>query len=118
MEERLKAMVQQYKSIESQRDNLLSDLKRLAGETIDRVERSKDSAREFDADHHFATAKREAKKVLNPNADFEPTVRKPDFAGTCVCGVKPAGVWRRAETSKILFRRHSVTLGTMPPLAC
>jgi cell division initiation protein len=77
MEERLKAMVQQYKNLELQRDNLLSDLKRLAGETIDRVERTKNAARDFDADHHLAVAKREAKKVLNPNADFEPTIRKP-----------------------------------------
>jgi cell division initiation protein len=74
MEERLKAMVQQYKTIESQRGNLLSDLRRLASETIDRVDRSQGT--EFNADQHLQLAKREAKKVLNPNADFEPTVRK------------------------------------------
>ena len=78
MEERLKALVQQYKTFESHRENLLSDLKRLAGETIDRVERIKGTANEFDPDHHLAAAKREAKKVLHPNADFEtPAARKP-----------------------------------------
>src|SRR5882757_4152725 len=35
MEERLKTMVHYYKTVESQRDNLLADLKRLAGETLD-----------------------------------------------------------------------------------
>jgi cell division initiation protein len=77
MEERLKALVQQYKTLESHRENLLSDLKRLAGETIDRVERMKGSSREFDPDQHLTLAKREAKKLLNPNADFELPIRKP-----------------------------------------
>ena len=76
MEDRLKVLVQQYKSLESHRDNLLSDLKRLAGETIDRVERMNGTT-EFDPDHHLTLAKREAKKVLYPNADFEIPGRKP-----------------------------------------
>ncbi len=77
MEERLKALLHQYKTLGSQRDNLLSDLKRLAGETIDRVERMNGTTKEFDPDHHLAMAKREARKVLNPNADFEIPSRKP-----------------------------------------
>lgn len=77
MEERLKTLVQQYKSFESHRDNLLSDLKRLAGETIDRVERIQENSKEFDADHHLTLAKREAKRVLYPNADLELLPRKP-----------------------------------------
>ncbi len=77
MEERLKAMIDYYKSLESLRDNLLADLKRLAAETIDRVERTKGGARDFDPDKHLANAKREAKKTLYPNADFETPVRKP-----------------------------------------
>lgn len=77
MEERLKTMVQYYKNLESQRDNLLADLKRIAGETIDRVERVK-SSRDFDPDQHLALAKKEAKKLLYPNSDFEaPAARKP-----------------------------------------
>jgi cell division initiation protein len=77
MEEQLKALVQQYKTFESHRDNLLSDLKRLAGETIDRVERTKAGSKEFDPDHHLNVAKREARKALYPNADFEIPARKP-----------------------------------------
>lgn len=65
--------------MELHRDNLLSDLKRLAGETIDRVERMKGIEKEFDPDQHLGAAKREAKKVLNPNADFETPVRKPSM---------------------------------------
>jgi cell division initiation protein len=77
MEERLKAMVQLYKNLESHRDNLLADLKRLAGETIDRVERTQEAVREFDPEQHLAMARREAKKTLYPNADFETSFRKP-----------------------------------------
>jgi|SRR6478609_4106361 len=71
MEERLKSLVQQYKGLETYRDNLLSDLKRMAGETIDRVERMKTAAREFDPEQHLNAARRETNKALYPNADFE-----------------------------------------------
>ena len=77
MEDRLKAMIEYYKSLESQRDNLLADLKRLAAETIDRVERTQGGTRDFDPDKHLTIAKREAKKALYPNSDFETPVRKP-----------------------------------------
>ena len=74
MEERLKTLGQHYKTLELHKDNLLSDLKRLAGETIDRVERAKTSTRDFDPDEHLALAKRETKKALFPND--EPVVKK------------------------------------------
>jgi len=77
MEDRLKAMVQQYKNLELQRDNLLSDLKRLAGETIDRVERLHGASRDFDPEKLLAVAKREAKRILHPNADLEPSFQTP-----------------------------------------
>ena len=75
MEERLKSMVEQYKTLELHRDNLLSDLKRLAGETMDRVERAKTAARDFDPDQHLALAKRESKKALFPNAEIEKEIK-------------------------------------------
>ncbi len=75
MEDRLKALVQQYKGLETYRDNLLSDLKRMAGETIDRVERMRTTAREFDPEQHLNMAKRETKKALYPNADFESGIK-------------------------------------------
>ncbi|HCM76759.1 MAG TPA: cell division protein DivIVA [Cytophagales bacterium] len=68
MEERLKTLVQNYKSIESERANLLGDLKRLAGETMDKVERLRNATSNFDPDQHLQLAKREAKQTLNPNA--------------------------------------------------
>ncbi|MBK5278759.1 MAG: DivIVA domain-containing protein [Bacteroidia bacterium] len=76
MEDRLKSLVQQYKGLETYRDNLLSDLKRMAGETIDRVERMRTVAREFDPEQHLNMAKRESKKALYPNADFENSIKK------------------------------------------
>jgi cell division initiation protein len=74
MEDRLKSLGQHYKTLELHRDNLLSDLKRMAGETIDRVERAKTAARDFDPDQHLALAKRESRKALFPNATIETEV--------------------------------------------
>lgn len=76
MEERLKTLGQHYKTLELHRDNLLSDLKRLAGETLDRVERAKSASRDFDPDQHLALAKRESKKALFPNAELESEIKK------------------------------------------
>lgn len=75
MEDRLKMLGQHYKTLELHRDNLLSDMKRLAGDTIDRVERAKTSARDFDPDQHLALAKRETKKALFPNAELEREIK-------------------------------------------
>lgn len=74
MEERLKILVQNYKSIESERANLLGDLKRMAGETLDKVERLKNATNSFDPDQHMNLAKREAKHTLNPNANPKPPI--------------------------------------------
>ncbi|MBP9925746.1 MAG: DivIVA domain-containing protein [Cyclobacteriaceae bacterium] len=74
MEDRLKSLGQHYKTLELHRDNLLSDLKRTAGETIDRVERAKTAAHDFDPDQHLALAKRESRKALFPNATIETEV--------------------------------------------
>jgi len=74
MEDRLKSLGQHYKTLELHRDNLLSDLKRTAGETIDRVERAKTASRDFDPDQHLALAKRESRKALFPNAAIETEV--------------------------------------------
>lgn len=71
MEDRLKALIDQYKKLESTRDDMLSELKRLATEVMEKVERSKTSARDFDADKHLSAVKREAKKIAFPNMDYE-----------------------------------------------
>jgi cell division initiation protein len=64
MEDKLRELVQQYKAAESQRNNLLDDLKRLANETLDRADRMHQSAKSFNADEHLTYAKREVKKSI------------------------------------------------------
>jgi len=77
MEDRLKSLGQHYKNLELHKENLLSDLKRLANETIDRIDRAKAASREFDPDQHLALAKRETKKSLFPNAEVEAEMKQP-----------------------------------------
>jgi cell division initiation protein len=82
MEDRLRILVESYKKLESTREDLLADLKRLANETMDKVERAKQHVKEFNPDQHMAMAKRETKKLAFPNIDFdralkpEPVVEK------------------------------------------
>jgi cell division initiation protein len=71
MEDRLKAMVDNYKKLETSRDELLSDLRRLGSDLLDKVERAKNATKDFDADKHMYTVKREAKRIAFPNLDFE-----------------------------------------------
>jgi cell division initiation protein len=83
MEDRLRILVESYKKLETSRDDLLADLKRLANETMDKVDRAKNMSKDFNPDQHMAMAKREAKKLAFPNIDFdrklrpEPVVEKP-----------------------------------------
>ena len=67
MEERLKGMVESYKKLESTRDDLLMELKRISHDNIERVERIRNAQREFDADKHLAQARTEIKKIVFPN---------------------------------------------------
>lgn len=78
MEDRLKSLVENYKAMEVLRDNLLTNIKHIAADTLERVERHRFVADEFDPDKHLAMAKREAKRVAFPNTnmlEFEKTVR-------------------------------------------
>jgi cell division initiation protein len=67
MEDQLRALADQYKTLQSQRDNLMADMKRIAGETLDRVERIESGGRGFDPDKHLAGAKRQVRKSIFPN---------------------------------------------------
>lgn len=71
MEDRLKLLVENYKKLESAREDLLSDLKRLANDMLERVDRSRLMSKEFDPDKHLAMARKEAKRIAFPNIDFE-----------------------------------------------
>lgn len=71
MEDRLKALVDQYKKLESAREDLTGELKRLAGEILEKVERSRQPGRDFDPDRHLSAVRNEARKIAFPNVDFE-----------------------------------------------
>ncbi len=75
MEDRLKILVENYRKLETAREDLLGDLKRLANDMLDRVERSKHLSKDFDPDQHLAMARREAKRIAFPNIDFDKTIR-------------------------------------------
>lgn len=71
MEDRLKALVEEYKKLESTREDMISELKRLASEVMDRVERSRQHARGFDPDKHLSAVRTEAKRIAFPNVDYD-----------------------------------------------
>lgn len=79
MEERLKMLVENYKKLESTRDDLLQDLKRISQDNMERVERIRNSTKNFDADKYAAEAKAGLQKTISPNADFNkpPVETKP-----------------------------------------
>lgn len=75
MEDRLKVLVENYKKLETAREDLLSDLKRFANDMLDRVERSRLLSKDFNPDQHLAMARKEAKRIAFPNIDFEKPMR-------------------------------------------
>lgn len=77
MEDRLKGIIDQYKKLEATREDMISELKRLASEVLEKVERSRNHARDFDPDHHLSVVRHEAKKIAFPNLDYEKS-RKED----------------------------------------
>jgi cell division initiation protein len=76
MEDRVKTLVDQYKKLDSSREDLLGDLKRMASDLMDRVDRMRQSSKEFDADKHLGNVKRENKKMIYPNYDSERPMRE------------------------------------------
>jgi cell division initiation protein len=75
MEERVKSLVENYKRLESSREDLLSDLKRMANDMLEKVQRATQSSKDFDPDKHLNKVRRDAKKVIYPNHDFEKMVK-------------------------------------------
>jgi cell division initiation protein len=71
MEDRLKALVESYKKLETSREDLLSDLKRLSSDLMDKVERARQTTKDFDPDKHVAAMRRETKKIIFPNYDYD-----------------------------------------------
>ena len=76
MEDKLKSLVDHYKSLESSRDDLLASIKHLASDALERVERARAVAKEFDPDKHLSKARVESKKMVYPNgAEFDRVVK-------------------------------------------
>jgi cell division initiation protein len=73
MELRLKVLAENYKKLESGRDDLLHELKRISQDTLERAERIRNGQKDFDVDLHVSNATREIKKVVYPNHDTTPT---------------------------------------------
>ena len=104
MEDRLKALVENYKKLETTREDLLSDLKRIASEIMEKVDRVKGSAREFDADKHVSTVKREAKRIVYPNHDADKPVRAAEAAADTELNVEmPLNEKGSRKTHKTFF---------------
>lgn len=71
MEDRVKNLIEQYKKLESTRDDMISELKRLASEVLEKADRAKSSTKDFHADSHLSAVRREARKIAFPNQDYE-----------------------------------------------
>lgn len=84
MEDRLKIMVEQYKRLETSRDDLMADMKRIAGDTLERVERAKAQAKNFDADQHLKNVRSENKKQLTPTPEAKPPIVSSEVKETLV----------------------------------
>ena len=99
MEEKLKELVDDYKKVQQQRENLLSDLSRVSNEVLERVERARKSQEEFNPDQYLSLAKRDLKKIISPNSEVQKTeVTKEE--------VKPVSV---VEDSKPMEATASVS---------
>lgn len=91
MEDNLRELAQKYKTVEAQRANLLDDLKRLAGEVLDRAGRADQAASKFSVDDHLTQAKRESKKLTLPGDQESRRLRVPTLSqpATPAASVKP-----------------------------
>jgi cell division initiation protein len=67
MEERLKSLVENYRKLESTRDDLLLELRRMSEDSLERVDRLKKVQRQFDAVAYLSQARTEVKKLVFPN---------------------------------------------------
>lgn len=84
MEDRLKVIVDQYKRLESSRDDLIADMKRIAGDAMERVERAKAQAKSFDADQYLKNVRNENRKQNTPMAESKQPVLSPEVKETLV----------------------------------
>lgn len=104
MEDRVKGLIEQYKKMESTRDDMLSELKRLASEVMEKVERSKHASKDFDPDSHLSAVKRQARKVAFPNHDYDHSSQPEDaHKGGDEMIEQPAAAEPTRKTQKSFF---------------
>ncbi|MEO1053425.1 MAG: DivIVA domain-containing protein [Bacteroidota bacterium] len=77
MEERLKSLAQAYKTLENYRDDLLSDIKNIAQDALEKVDRYKGQGHKFDLEDYLLKAKRESVKVKTSSSKIDYTYEKP-----------------------------------------
>src|SRR5690606_25530397 len=75
MEERLKALVDDYKRLETSREDLIAELRRMANDAMDRVERARSVTADFNPDKFLNAARREARSIIFPNGEYVRAVR-------------------------------------------
>ncbi|HEY8512034.1 MAG TPA: DivIVA domain-containing protein [Cyclobacteriaceae bacterium] len=75
MEERLKALVDDYKRLEASREDLIAELRRMANDALDRVERARAFTADFNPDKFLSDARREARSIIYPNGEYVRSVR-------------------------------------------
>lgn len=76
MEAQLKSMLQSYKTLENYRDDLLSDIKALSTDALERVDRIKSQIKRLDIEEQYIAAKRESKKVIQDRLDVNSSVKR------------------------------------------
>jgi cell division initiation protein len=88
MEERLKMLTENYKRLESSRTDLLSDLKHIASDLADKVERERKTTNDFNPDRYLHNVRSEIKNTHYPhvtnhkpaNEEWEPEPVKKQIA--------------------------------------
>jgi cell division initiation protein len=84
MDDRLKAMVENYKRMETSRDDMISDLKRIASDTLERVERAKAHAKLFDAEQHLKSIRQQGKKQSMPLNELRQSIVAAEVKETLI----------------------------------
>jgi cell division initiation protein len=100
MEDRLKLMVENYKRLDMQREDLMADMKRIASDALERVERAKTQASSFDPDQHLKNIRNNGRRANLPSNEVKQTI--------IVQEVKETLVDKEVllEQSKITFAKH------------
>lgn len=104
MEERLRTLVEEYKKMESSREHLLVELRRISEDVLERIERAHKSHTDFDADKHLAHTRQEIKKVIFPNLEQRPVSSKQESVQQSVADKEPVALKPKAESQLVIQR--------------